>query len=85
MNGRRIVKKPLFPSFRYVWRLHLSLLGIYAVGDNEEQLPGQKLAAAENNIAEIHVHSGGEKRSIDVDSSSTVPLQSISTIGAVIC
>ncbi len=42
-------------------------LGIYAVGDNEEQLP-DGLAAAENNIAEIHVYSGGEKRSIDVAS-----------------
>lgn len=47
--------------------LALCFIGIYAVGDNEKQLP-DGLSAAEGNIAEINVYSGGEKRSISVDS-----------------
>lgn len=44
--------------------LIICFTGIYAVGDNEEQLP-DGLSAAENNIAEINVYSGGEKRTLD--------------------
>lgn len=47
--------------------LTLCFIGIYAVGDNEKQLP-DGLSAVENNIAEINVYSNSEKRSIDVDS-----------------
>lgn len=60
-------KKAIISIVSLCLALALCFLGIYAVGDNEEQLP-DGLAAAENNIAEIHVYSGGEKRSIDVDS-----------------
>ena len=47
--------------------LTLCFVGIYAVGDNEEQLP-DGLSAVESSIAQINVYSDGEKRSIDVDS-----------------
>ena len=47
--------------------LTLCFIGIYAVGDNEEQLP-DGLAAVENSVAQINVYSNGEKRSMDVDS-----------------
>ena len=45
----------------------LCFAGIYAVGDNEKQLP-DGLSAVESSIAEIHVYANGEQRSIDVDS-----------------
>ena len=47
--------------------LALCLIGIYAVGDNEKQLP-DGLSAVENSIAEINVYSEGEERSISIDS-----------------
>ena len=47
--------------------LTLCLIGIYAVGDNEKQLP-DGLSAVENSIAEINVYSEGEERSISIDS-----------------
>lgn len=47
--------------------LVLCLIGIYAVGDNEKQLP-DGLSAVENSIAEINVYSEGEERSISIDS-----------------
>lgn len=45
--------------------LIICFIGIYAVGDNEKQLP-DGLSAVENNIAEPNVYSGWEKRSLDV-------------------
>ena len=45
--------------------LALCLIGIYAVGDNEKQLP-DGLSAVENSIAEINVYSEGEERSISI-------------------
>lgn len=47
--------------------LALCLIGIYAVGDNEKQLP-DGLSAVENSIVEINVYSEGEERSISIDS-----------------
>ena len=47
--------------------LTLCFIGIYAVGDNEAQLP-DGLAAVENSISQINVYANGEKRSIDSDS-----------------
>ena len=47
--------------------LALCSIGIYAVGDNEKQLP-DGLSAVENSIAEINVYSEGEERSISIDS-----------------
>lgn len=44
--------------------LIICFTGIYALGDNEKQLP-DGLSAVENNIAEINVYSGGEKRTLD--------------------
>ena len=41
--------------------------GIYVVGDNEGQQP-DGLYAVEDNIAEIHVYSDGEKRQVEVSS-----------------
>ena len=47
--------------------LTLCFIGIYAVGDNEEQLP-DGLSAVESHISQINVYANGEKRSMDVDS-----------------
>lgn len=45
--------------------LIICFVGIYAVGDNEKQLP-DGLSAVEDRIAELNVYSGMEKRSLDV-------------------
>ena len=60
-------KKAIISIVSLCLALALCFIGIYAVGDNEKQLP-DGLAAVENNIAEINVYSDGEERSIDVDS-----------------
>lgn len=67
MNGRRIVKSGCFHRFVMSGCLHFAFLGFTQSATMRSSCP-DGLAAAENNIAEIHVYSGGEKRSIDVDS-----------------
>lgn len=45
--------------------LTLCFIGIYAVGDNEKELP-DGLSAVESNVSEVNVYSGGKKCSLDV-------------------
>ena len=66
-EGKTNRKKAVISFASLCLALVLCFAGIYAVGDNAEQLP-DGLAAVENSIAEINVYSGGEKRSIDADS-----------------
>lgn len=60
-------KKAVISIVSLCLALILCFIGIYAVGDNDAQLP-DGLSAVENDIAEINVFSDGEKRSVDVDS-----------------
>lgn len=60
-------KKAIITIVSLCLALTICFVGIYAVGDNQKELP-DGLAAVENSIAEINVYSNGEKGSIDVDS-----------------
>lgn len=66
-EGKTNRKKAVISIISLCAALALCFIGIYAVGDNEKQL-SDGLSAVEGNIAEINVYSGGEKRSISVDS-----------------
>lgn len=58
-------KKMVISIVSLCMALLICFIGIYAVGDNEKQLP-DGLSAVENSIAEFNVYSGMEKRSMDV-------------------
>lgn len=63
-EGKKNRKKAVVSIVSLCAVLLICFTGIYLVGDNEKQLP-DGLSAAENNIAQINVYSGGEKRTLD--------------------
>ncbi len=64
VEGKKNRKKAVVSIVSLCAAVIICFACIYAVGDNEKRLP-DGLSAAENNIAEINVYSGGEKRTLD--------------------
>ena len=60
-------KKAVLSFVSLCFTLIICFVGIYFVGNNDEQLP-DGLDAVESNIAEINVYSGEERREIEIAS-----------------
>ena len=64
---RKNHKKAVLSFVSLCFTLIICFVGIYFVGNNDEQLP-DGLDAVESNIAEINVYSGEERREIEIAS-----------------
>lgn len=84
MNGRRIVKKRLFPSFRYVWRLHFAFLGFTQSATMRSSCRTDWLPLKITLPKSMFILAA-KSAALTLILTYTVPLQARSTIAAAIC